>query len=92
LKNSQIIDSTLSKKLSEALTLRNGFTHKFFASEVRYKEIPVFNKDNFKKLQNDLQETWDLLMEEYTNTLSRLDLEPVINKITIMSPTLLEKK
>jgi len=92
LKNSQIIDSTLSKKLSEALTLRNGFAHKFSASEVRYKEIPVFNKDNFNKLQNDLQGTWDLLIEEYANTLSGLDLEPVISTITIMNPTLLEKK
>jgi len=92
LKKLKIIDDNLKKKLSEVLQIRNGFAHKFSASEVVYKNKPVFDVDNFKELQKNLQESWDLLMKEYATALSNLDLESVIKKIEVKKPSKIKEK
>jgi len=78
----KIIDNPLKNKLFEIFNLRNGFAHKFSASEVIYRDKPIFEPNNFLEFQKDLQETWNLLAEEYGNAISNLDLKPIINKIT----------
>ena len=87
LKRLKIIDDTLQKKLSGILQIRNAFAHKFNASEVVYKNKPVFHANNFIELQKDLQKSWDLLMKEYATALSNLDLGPVIKKISVKKPS-----
>lgn len=79
----KIIDNALQIKLSQIIGLRNEFAHKFSPDEIKYYEKPIFERTNFSRFQKDLQETWDLLAQEYAVALGNLDLQPVIDKIVI---------
>lgn len=79
----KIIDNTLQNKLSQIIGLRNEFAHKFSSNEIKYNDKPIFERTNFAIFQKNLQETWDLLAQEYAMALGNLDLQPVIDKIVI---------
>lgn len=77
----KVIDRDFANKLNGLFDIRNLTAHSVMKEEIEYNNKYIFNSKNFVFFKNEMQETWNRLIEEYNKMTEQIDFSELIQEI-----------
>lgn len=79
--NLKILDKSIADKLFTIFHVRNSLAHGFFASNTMWDNKPIFENSNFENFKGSLQNTWNELINKYTQMITGPELDSLKKQV-----------